>query len=93
MVSLFDMRATVESFYPGAAYRSTSEYNTKGTGAGLGLGYQWRFAQHLVASVGLGFKAMPNGLGTCDCAYTRDWYAVGQPGSVLDGQLSFGYAF
>jgi hypothetical protein len=93
MASLFDMRATVESFYPGATYRSTSEYNTKGTGAGLGLGYQWRFAQHLVASVGLGFKAMPNGLGTCDCAYTRDWYAVGQPGSVLDGQLSFGYAF
>ncbi len=90
---LFDTKATVTAFYPGSTSSTRSERTVKGSGIGLGLGYQWRFAQHLVATVGLGLKVMPNGLGKCDCAYERDWYAVGQPGSVLDGQLSFGYAF
>lgn len=91
IISLFDAQATVVSYYPGATYRS--ERTVNGSGAGLGLGYQWRFAQHLTATIGLGIKAYPTGLGTCDCGYEGDWYAIGQPGSVLDGQLSVGYAF
>jgi hypothetical protein len=91
MASFFNTQAMVESFYPGATYRS--ERTIKGSGGGLGLGYQWRFVHHLTATIGLGIKVFPTGLGKCDCAYTSDWYTIGQPGSVLDGQLSVGYAF
>lgn len=92
MAGFFDTRATVVAYYPGAATAVRSERAAKGSGGGLGLGYQWRFAQHFTATIGLGIKAYPSGLGTCDCTYERDWYAIGQPGSVLDGQLSIGYA-
>jgi hypothetical protein len=88
---LFTATAAVVAYYPGGSNRF--EHTASVSGFGLGLGYQWRFAQHLLATVGLGFKVMPNGLGKCGCTYERDWYAVGQPGSVLDGQLSVGYAF
>jgi hypothetical protein len=88
---LFTADATTITFYPGGSTRF--ERTAKGSSVGLGLGYQWRFAQHLLATIGLGFKVMPTGLGKCDCTYAHDWYAIGQPGSVLDGQLSIGYAF
>jgi hypothetical protein len=88
---LFTATANVVAYYPGGSNRF--EHTASGSSVGFGLGYQWRFAQHLIATVGLGFKVMANGLGTCDCTYAREWYAVGQPGSVLDGQLSVGYAF
>jgi hypothetical protein len=88
---LFTATAAVAAYYPGGSTRF--EHAAKGSSVGFGLGYQWRFAQHLIATVGLGFKVMLDGLGTCDCTYAREWYAVGQPGSALDGQLSFGYAF
>ena len=89
-VGIYNTHALVQTFYPGATNRS--ELHVQGSGGGLGLGYQWRFAQHLTATIGLGVKAYPTNLGTCDCGYTKDWYATGQPGSVLDGQLSIGYA-
>ncbi|RZK16136.1 MAG: DUF3575 domain-containing protein [Hymenobacter sp.] len=92
LVGFFNTRATVVSYYPGATSAARSELTAQGSGGGLGLGYQWRFAQHFTATLGLGIKAYPTSLGTCDCAYERDWHAIGQPGSVLDGQLSIGYA-
>ncbi|MGI4863446.1 MAG: DUF3575 domain-containing protein [Janthinobacterium lividum] len=92
MAGFFDTQATVVSYYPRATAAPRSERTVKGSGGGLGLGYQWRFAQHFTATIGLGIKAYPAGLGLCDCAYEHDWYAIGQPGSVLDGQLSIGYA-
>lgn len=94
MVGAFTSNATILSDYPfGTGIISRSDAKLKGNGGGLGLGYQWRFAQHLTATLGLGIKVYPTSLGACDCEYERDWYATGQPGSVWDGQLSIGYAF
>ncbi len=91
LAGAFTSHATVIAEYPGASYRSEKTF--KGNGGSLGLGYQWRFAQHLTATIGLGIKVYPTGLGVCDCYYEGDWYGIGQPGSVLDSQLGVGYAF
>jgi hypothetical protein len=91
LAGAFTSHATVIAEYPGVSYRSDETF--KGNGGSLGLGYQWRFAQHLTATIGLGIKVYPTGLGVCDCYYEGDWHATGEPGSVLDTQLSVGYAF
>jgi hypothetical protein len=92
LAGTFTSHATVIGDYPpGTSYRSDQTFN--GNGGSLGLGYQLRFAQHLTATIGIGIKVYPTGLGKCDCSYEGDWYATGQPGSVLDSQLSVGYAF
>ena len=88
----FRTKEQVISDYPGHYSQSGSQ--TNGHGGGLGLGYQWRVGQRLVANFGFGLKFYPHHLGEkCDCSYVGDWYALGQPGSLLDGQLSIGYAF
>ncbi|NML65293.1 DUF3575 domain-containing protein [Hymenobacter sp. RP-2-7] len=85
--------AQVVGDYPGVTHEpQPTSYN--GKGGGLGLGYQWQFGQRWLANAGLGLRFYPHNLGAkCDCYYLGNWYAVGQPGSVLDGQLSVGYAF
>jgi hypothetical protein len=63
-------------------------------GPSLGLGYRRPLTPHLVLQATVGLKFYLHDLNVkCDCAYVGDWYATGQPGSLLDGQLSLGYAF
>lgn len=87
----YSTQETLISSYPGQTSRATHKFG--GQGGGLGLGYQWFFNAHLALAAGLGVQVHPHSLNYCDCYGEADWYAVGQPGSVLDGQLSVGYAF
>ena len=65
-----------------------------GKGGGLALGYQLALTRHLVVNAALGFRAYSNwNRSLSDSHYLGDFNAVGQPGTVLDGQLSVGYAF
>lgn len=81
-----------ESNMPG--YHSTYAKVLSGSGPGLGLGYQWLLKQHLALQATLGLKFYLHDIGVkCDCGYVGDWYAAGQPGSLLDGQFGVGYAF
>lgn len=82
----------IRAVMPG--YSGQSATRLRGPGGSLGLGYQLLLGPHLALNAGLGLKFyFIKNLGLCDCGYVGDWYATGQPGSVLDGQLSVGYAF
>ena len=83
----------IQGFYPGQTF-PPDNVRLRGTGGGLGLGYQLLLGQHLAVNAGLGLRFyFIRNLGACDCSYIGDWYAPNQPGSVLDGQLNVGYAF
>jgi hypothetical protein len=83
------------SFYPGGpsqgeTYRAT----VHGQGGGLGLGYRWPLASRLSLNTLVGLKFYAHDLGIKGGpVYVSDWYATGQPGSILDAQVSIGYSF
>lgn len=82
----------IQAEMPGYSGRSATRL--RGPGFGLGVGYKLPLGPHLALNVGLGLKFyFIKSLGYCDCGYVGDWYSVGQPGSVLDGQLRTGYTF
>ena len=87
----FSHDAQVVNNYPGAN-REPVPGNYSGKGGGLALGYQLALTRHLVANAALGFRAYSNwSHNLSDSHYVGDFSATGQPGSVLDGQLSVGY--
>ncbi len=85
--------AQVRSEMPGSSGQS-GPAKLRGNGAGLGLGYHLPLGPHLSLHAAVGLKFYFHDLGVkCDCSYVGDWYAIGQPGSLLDGQLGIGHAF
>jgi len=93
-VGAFRHDAQRVSDYPGASREPVSS-KLSGQGGGLALGYQLALTRHLVANAALGLRAYPDAWShqLSDSHYLGDFNAVGQPGSVLDGQLGLGYAF
>lgn len=83
------------SAYPGI----TPQYETypatvHGQGAGLGLGYRWPLGSRLSLNTLVGLKLYFHNLGIKGGPdYVGDWYAAGQPGSILDAQVGVGYSF
>jgi hypothetical protein len=93
-VGIYNHEGEIEAQMPG--FHDRSRTTLKGVGAGVGIGYQLLFGpqKRLVANAALGLKFyFIKNLGLCDCSYVGDWYSVGQPGSLLDGQFGVGYAF
>jgi len=83
------------SFYPGMQPQTdTYTATVHGQGGGLGLGYRWPLGSRLSLNTQVGLKLYLHDLGIKGGpAYVSDWYAAGQPGSVLDAQVSVGYSF
>ena len=83
------------SFYPGLQPQSeTYRATVHGQGGGLGLGYRWPLASRLSLNTLVGLKFYMHDLGIKGGPdYVGDWYATGQPGSILDAQVSVGYSF
>jgi hypothetical protein len=83
------------AFYPGSSSSSdTYSATVHGQGGGLGLGYRWPLGARLSLNTLAGLKIYPQGTGAKGGpSYVGDWYAAGQPGSVLDAQVSLGYSF
>jgi hypothetical protein len=83
------------SFYPGVPPRSdTYPATVHGQGGGLGLGYRWPLGSRLSLNTLVGLKVYFHDLGKVGGPdYVGDWYAAGQPGSILDAQVSVGYSF
>jgi hypothetical protein len=83
------------AFYPGSpSSGDTYAATLRGQGGGLGLGYRWPLGARLSLNTLVGIKVYlhdVNRLG--GPSYVGDWYAAGQPGSVLDAQVSLGYSF
>jgi hypothetical protein len=91
---VFQHTGQIQAYYYPDRVFPPSDVRLGGSGGGLGLGYQLLLGQHLALNAGLGLKFYHiRSLGVCDCSYVGDWYATGQPGSLLDGQLNVGYAF
>ena len=87
-------QAQALSDYPLGSPPTVYSRTLSGNGPGLGLGYRWRLGPRWVLSTTLGLKFYLHDIGAKGAPnYVGDWYAVGQPGSLLDGQLSAGYAF
>ncbi|QKG55914.1 hypothetical protein GKZ68_04215 [Hymenobacter sp. BRD128] len=83
------------SSYPGLPPQSGTYTTTvHGQGGGLGLGYRWPLGPQLSLNTLVGLKFYFHDLGIKGGPdYVGDWYATGQPGSVLDAQVSVGYSF
>jgi hypothetical protein len=83
------------SFYPGTSSQSDRYRATvHGQGGGLGLGYRWPLGSRLSLNTLVGLKFYFHDLGIKGGPdYVGDWYATGQPGSILDAQVSVGYSF
>ena len=90
---LYRHTGQIQASYPGLTL-PPSDVRLRDAGGGLSLGYQLLLSQRLTLDAGLGLKFyLLRSLGYCDCGYIGDWYATGQPGSILDGHLNIGYAF
>ena len=83
------------TYYPGLpASGETSATTVHGQGGGLGLGYRWPLGSRLSLNTLVGLKLYLHDLNRQGGpSYVGDWYAAGQPGSVLDAQVSAGYSF
>ena len=86
---------TRPSYYPGITPSGDTYATTvHGQGGGLGLGYRWPLAPRLSLNTLVGLKIYFHDLGIVGGpVYVSDWYAAGQPGSLLDVQVSAGYSF
>jgi hypothetical protein len=83
------------AFYPGMSpVRETYATTVHGQGGGLGVGYRWPLGSRLSLNTLVGIKAYLHDLSKLGGPdYVGDWYAAGQPGSILDAQVSIGYSF
>jgi hypothetical protein len=83
------------SFYPGMPSQTeTHTVTVHGQGSGLGLGYRWSLGPRVSLNTLVGLKFYLHDVGMMGGpVYVSDWYAAGQPGSVLDAQVSIGYSF
>jgi hypothetical protein len=94
---VFSHRAQARpAFYPGGSWANLETYATTvhGSGGGLGLGYRWVLGPRLTLNTLVGVKVYLHDVGMLGGpTYVGDWYAAGQPGSVVDAQLSLGYSF
>ncbi len=87
-------QAQAASDYPFSLPPTVYSQTLSGNGLGLGLGYHWLLGPRWVLNTALGLKFYLHDIGAKGGPnYVGDWYATGQPGSVLDGQLSLGYSF
>lgn len=95
-VGAFTHKAQAQpAFYPGLP-STTETYATTvhGQGGGLGLGYRWPLGARLSLNTLVGIKAYVHDVNRLGGpGYVGDWYAAGQPGSVLDTQASLSYSF
>lgn len=86
---------TQPAYYPGLpASGETYAATVHGQGGGLGLGYRWPLGSRLSLNTLVGLKVYllaVNQVG--GPSYVADWYAAGQPGSILDAQVGVGYSF
>ena len=83
------------AYYPGLPSAGETYATTvHGQGGGLGLGYRWPLGARLSLNTLAGLKIyLQNSGAKGGPSYVGDWYAAGQPGSVLDAQASLSYSF
>ena len=83
------------AYYPNVRLSSdTYAATVHGQGGGLGLGYRWPLGSRLSLNTLAGLKVYLHDVGVMGGPdYVGDWNAAGQPGSVLDAQVSAGYSF
>jgi hypothetical protein len=83
------------SVYPGTyPLRDNYAATVHGQGGGLGLGYRWPLGSRLSLNTLVGLKFYLHDLGIKGGPdYIGNWHAAGQPGSILDAQVSVGYSF
>ena len=81
--------------YPGSPVnQDTYPTTVHGQGGGLGLGYRWDLGPRLALNSLAGLKLYLHDINRKGGpTYVGDWYAAGQPGSVIDAQLSLSYLF